>query len=192
MKTRKIIGWAAFVLMVLAQWGVPWHMVWKKEQVLLHGEEFAFKTAPVDPNDPFVGKYVQLAFEAGIVDLPGDTTWQTGDMAYAMLSRDSLGFARIVSLQHHPPDITDHYLRVPVLFVQTGPQPSVSLQIPFDRFYLEEYRAPGAEAAYNKAQSDSTSQTYALVRVWKGDAVLTDVRIDGVSLTKLGTRKDTQ
>jgi uncharacterized membrane-anchored protein len=192
MKTSKIIGWAAFALMVLAQWGVPWHMVWAREQVLLHGEEFAFKTAPVDPNDPFIGKYVQLAFDASSLNTPGDTSWQSGEWVYALLGKDSLGFARIETIQRQKPNHTDTFLHLRVSYAEASLTPSVFLEFPFDRFYLEEYKAPRAEAAYNKAQSDTTSQTYALVKVWKGDAVLTDVQIDGVSITTQVTQKERQ
>jgi len=44
-----------FALVALAQLYVPAKMVWNQESILEEGTEYKFKTAPVDPNDPFRG-----------------------------------------------------------------------------------------------------------------------------------------
>ena len=52
-----------FVLVALAQLYVPAKMIWDQEDVLKNGSEYKFKTDPVDPNDPFRGKYITLSFD---------------------------------------------------------------------------------------------------------------------------------
>ena len=55
---------AGFILVALLQLFVPANMIWQEEGTIQEGTEFHFKVAPVDPNDPFRGKYISLAFEA--------------------------------------------------------------------------------------------------------------------------------
>jgi uncharacterized membrane-anchored protein len=52
-----------FALTCLAQWFVPAQMIYDQEQVLREGKTYHFKTAPIDPSDPFRGKYITLSFE---------------------------------------------------------------------------------------------------------------------------------
>ena len=57
----------AFILMVLAQLYVPASMIFQKERVITQGTAYKFRTAPIDPNDPFRGKYITLSFnETGV------------------------------------------------------------------------------------------------------------------------------
>lgn len=45
---------------------------------------------------------------------------------------------------------------------------------------MEETRAPEAEKAYRSAnRRNSAHQTYAVVRIWHGNAALADLMIDG-------------
>ncbi|MBK6341440.1 MAG: GDYXXLXY domain-containing protein [Flavobacteriales bacterium] len=53
-----------FLGIALAQLAVPAWMIAGRERVLSQGEVFKFKTAPIDPRDPFRGEYVRLDFEA--------------------------------------------------------------------------------------------------------------------------------
>jgi len=55
----------------------------------------------------------------------------------------------------------------------------------FDKFYLEEYKAPCAETLYRESNRDSKNRTYALVRIFKRDAVIEDVFVNDTSIHKL-------
>ena len=63
---KKILLISAFVLVVLVQLYVPAKMIWGREEVLNTGTEYKFRTAPIDPNDVFRGKYINLNYEARI------------------------------------------------------------------------------------------------------------------------------
>jgi len=63
MISKKYI-WPIFGILVLAQLLVPIRMIWERESAIHKGEVLHLKTAPVDPADPFRGRYVRLNFEA--------------------------------------------------------------------------------------------------------------------------------
>ena len=50
--------------MVMVHLYVPAKMIFNKEAVLAQGKDYRFKTAPIDPYDPFRGKYIDLYYEA--------------------------------------------------------------------------------------------------------------------------------
>jgi uncharacterized membrane-anchored protein len=60
---RKKILILAFALMVVAQFYVPISMITESEDILSEGTPYKFRTAPIDPNDPFRGKYITLSFK---------------------------------------------------------------------------------------------------------------------------------
>ncbi len=65
MNTKKLLL-VAFILVALAQLYVPTKMILNRENVLANGTDFKFRTAPIDPNDPFRGKYVNLQYENNV------------------------------------------------------------------------------------------------------------------------------
>ncbi|MFL9844130.1 GDYXXLXY domain-containing protein [Flavobacterium rhizosphaerae] len=175
MKTKYIIITLAATL--LAQLFVPLKMVYDNEITVTQGKIFRFRTKPVDPNDPFRGKYISLDYEADtIAALPG--VWEQGEKAYAMLEHDAEGFARISSLVHDRPDNDTDYIQVTLSYNINGTQ---YFDLPFDRFYMEESKAPKAETAYREYNNRQSRvlPAYALVAVSHGNAVLKDVIIGG-------------
>ncbi|MBO6532832.1 MAG: GDYXXLXY domain-containing protein [Muricauda sp.] len=181
-KNTQII---AFVVLALAQLVIPANMIWQQEQLLEHGTEYKFKTAPVDPNDLFRGKYITLSYEASSFDVGNEMDWDHGQAVYVELTTDQKGFAKIASISHGAPDHTEAYVEGSILFVTRNGSNRVTIGYPFDRFYMEESKAQPAEVTYQTAQRDTTKTTYALVRVKNGKAVLKNVLIDGVPIKEL-------
>ncbi|SDQ19988.1 GDYXXLXY domain-containing protein [Flagellimonas zhangzhouensis] len=181
---KKKITITLFALVVLAQLFVPAKMIWDQEDVLRSGNEFKFKTAPVDPNDPFRGKYITLSFDHNTVEVENTEDWYRGDEVYAIISNGKDGFARIQSIKKEKPSGNKDYLKAEIGF-STGTANRVSIDFPFDRFYLEESKAEEAEYTYWSSRRDTTKITYALVNIKDGQAVLKDVLIDGVSIVEL-------
>ena len=58
-----------FGLLIVAQVAVPLQMIQQRETVLREGELFRFKTEPIDPADPFQGRYVWLQIEDDFVPI---------------------------------------------------------------------------------------------------------------------------
>ncbi len=181
MNRRKLLL-ATFIVIALAQLFVPAKMIFDKEDVLKSGLEFRFKTAPIDPNNPFLGKYLTLSFEANTIEVPNDQSWSPGEKIFVSFSKDNSGFAKIASVSKSAPKETDAFVEAKVSSI-TGPRPRrVIIDYPFERYYLEESKATPSEQIYTKALSDSNRVSYTLVAIKGGDAVIKDIIIDGVSL----------
>jgi uncharacterized membrane-anchored protein len=186
MRYLFIIG---FVVMVAAQWYAPLSMVYDSEKIVDEGVEYRFRTAPVDPSDPFRGKYITLNFEAETY-VPADTNelhFNYDQQVYATITPDSLGFAKITRLAAEPPDADIDYMTVTFRYGSKGYEyasgerisPSINLEFPFQRLYVEESKASEAEKFYwEAARNDSTLVCYAMVRILKGNSTLVDVMVN--------------
>lgn len=175
----------AFILVALAQIYVPIRMILDKEDVLANGTEYKFKTAPVDPVDPFRGKYVTLNYEVNIVEIQNEKDWMFGERIYVSLTSDNEGFAQITSVSKEKPKDNQDYIIAKVDFVTDDGSNKLTIFYPFNRYYMEESKALKAEQTYIQAQIDTNQITYALVRIKDGDAVLKDVLIDGISIREI-------
>src|ERR1044071_7720133 len=112
MMKNIVIG--AFVLMVCAQWAVPLSLIRDANKTIRQGAEYKFKTAPVDPVDPFKGKYITLDYELRNY-YPLDTNevhFPESSTVYALLEEDSAGFAKIRKLVQEPPTSDDDFVAV--------------------------------------------------------------------------------
>ncbi|HTE32836.1 MAG TPA: GDYXXLXY domain-containing protein [Chryseolinea sp.] len=175
---------ALFVGMVSAQWLVPLKMIYDGEQVVSNGTVYKFKTRPVDPSDPFRGKYITLNFEVdGIADT---TSYESGELINIIFENDSAGYARPLVAQKETPS-EGPYLQTTVTYSSRddSEHPMVFFNLPFDRFYLEESKASEAERLSWQSRQDSTQITYGIVHIGSGRAVLTDVMINDKSIAKI-------
>jgi uncharacterized membrane-anchored protein len=170
-----------FVLMVAAQWYAPLSMVWDSQRTVDQGVEYKFKTAPVDPSDPFRGKYITLSFEAETYH-PIDTTEAAipeQKEIYATLITDSLGYATVLQLSEDRPLPGLDYITTEIYYVyrDENNKPVINLNFPFTRYYLEESKASEAERLYWNNNRDTAAVCYATVSVHEGNSTLTDVMI---------------
>lgn len=184
MNAKKLIL-TAFVMVVLAQWYVPAKMIFDRETVLSSGKEYKFRAAPLDPSDPFRGKYITLRFSDTRFPLPPGEEWYPGEDVYVSLTTDREGFARIQSVNKKAPHKGTDYVKAKVHYVADDSVKTILVEYPFERFYMEEAKAPRAERVYNESLRDTTKQTYAQVSIMGNTAVLKDVLIDGVSIKEL-------
>lgn len=180
-----------FILIALAQLYVPAKMIWNNEDVLETGREFKFKTAPVDPNDPFRGKYIFLDFEHTTVEIEKESDWVRGEAIYVSIEENEKGFAIIESISKNEPEENQDFIKAEVGFINNYRQgsPILNIEYPFERFYMDEFKAYDAELTYRESQRDTTKTTYALVNVKDGDAVLKNVMIDGIPIKDLVDKK---
>lgn len=175
-----------FVAVALAQLVFPAWMIWSHERVLREGEVFRFRTAPIDPRDPFRGEYVQLEFEAesGAWASARPDDIQNGEQrAFGLLMTDSAGFARIAALVAGIPE-QGAYLRVNYYIWDNDTVTRIGL--PFDRFYLEEGDGAKTEQMlmpqWDEGEMSQPLPAYALVRVLHGRAVIEDLIVGDRSI----------
>jgi len=179
-------------VLIVAQLAVPFSMIKSRENILRNGELFRFKTRPIDPADPFQGRYVRLGYENDYIpcseDQKPDLVYK--DPIYVSIETDSNGFARFTDWSRMPP-VEGPFLKTRYHgrkqernqktkeYIYKG----IRLDIPFDRFYMDEAKAPRAEVLAREATRNT--DCWAEVRILDGKAVIEDVFAEGQSLRDL-------
>jgi uncharacterized membrane-anchored protein len=178
---------ALFAVVATAQWIVPAGIIWESENALTNGEEFLFQTRPVDPADPFRGKYITLSFEENSIDLPKGLEVTEGDRVYVELGRNAEGYAVLRNIhKERPPDTGGSFMKASVEYVLRTPgEENVILKYSFEKFFLEESKASDAERVYWENSRDNQNKTYAVVMVHDGVPILKDVKINDRSITDI-------
>jgi len=178
----KKITFLLLLATFLFQWFVPLNMIMQQETILKDGTVFKFKTQPIDPNDPFRGKFVVLNYVASRTIIPNGQLWVNGEPVFVKIHTDSDGFAMIAGLEKVEPVDDKNYVKAEINNVWDTNPTQVSIRYPFERFYMEESKAPKAEAMFRDLWRDSTTNVYSLVVIKEGRAALEDVLVDGVSI----------
>ncbi len=166
MKNGLIIG--LFAGLIVLQIATPVSMIAKRESTLRDGVAFRFKTAPVDPYDAFRGRYVAIRAESNKVSKPDGMNLKHGQKVYAQLTVDEQGFAQVSQIAMQKPKDA-HYLIASVTY-PTGND--IGLNLPIDRYYMEEKAAPRAEQAYLEHSRRGKQDAYVTVKVKDGFAVI--------------------
>lgn len=175
-----------FIIVGLAQWLMPAQMIWKREEVLKKGNTFRFLTEPVDPTNPFIGKYITLNFKEDVAWDPKGHSYEQGQIIYVLLKNDSAGFAHTNGITTSEPTNQAAYVKAKVRYSSNytnSDSVEVNIDYPFHKFYMDEHKAPKAEAEYRKANAGTIKPTYAQVKIWKGVAVTENVFIDNKPLS---------
>lgn len=171
---RRILT-VAFMCVAAAQFAVPLSMIASRETTLREGRAFKFRTAPVDPYDAFRGRYVAVRPEAATASTNAGTGFERGQRIYAVIGEGPDGFAAVERLAATRPERGD-YIRTRVSYV-SGPK--THLDMPFDRYYMNEEMAPEAERAYRQHSVRTNRTAYLVVKVLDGACVLESLNIDG-------------
>lgn len=169
---------------ILLQWLVPANMIWGRERILREGRLYRFRCTPADPADPFRGRYLVLNFGQTSAPLAEGSEASDHGKAWLLLGEDSAGFATYRSLHPQAP-ASGEALMVKLQGRNWDDSSRWFFSLPFDRFYLEESQALAAEQQYIERLRDSTQQVWAEAYVRAGEAVLSDVKIGGLSVREL-------
>jgi uncharacterized membrane-anchored protein len=176
-----------FVGTALAQMLVPAGMIARRESTLRHGRAYKFRTAPIDPYDAFRGRFVWLGYDQHEARWNGQTEVVPRSRAYGLVEEGRDGFAVVREVAPQPPRSGD-YVQVEQVYRGWGTNSGVvNFRLPFDRYYMEETKAPTAEQAYREhsnRRGQTNHNTYAVVRIKDGDAVMEDLCVDGVGIAK--------
>ena len=178
MTPLRLVLW---IVLAVAQLSVPAWMIFGQERVLREGRQLKFQTRPVDPADVFRGRYVALGFTAEQV--PRELVrghFDPDDRAYLELREGTNGYAEIVALHKEKPD-GDLVLAVTVNHITP---PMVGVELPFNRYYMDEHEAPRAEAVYRDRASVPT-EAWAAVRVFRGKGVIEELYVGGKPVRQL-------
>ncbi|PYI91408.1 MAG: hypothetical protein DME97_14070 [Verrucomicrobia bacterium] len=170
MKSWRLV---VFAVVGLAQLAVPASLIWKREQTLRHGSIWKFRTAPVDPVDAFRGRYVALDFEAEGQTISPPPTLGYNAKVFVTLRLNAEGFAEIDQVLPSRPAVDD--------FIEAQLR-GITVSLPFDKYWVTERDAPAAETAYRAQSRRDKQNAFATVRVYRGDAALEQLYLDGQPL----------
>ena len=162
-----------FLLLALVQLAVPASLIWNREQTLRRGSVWRFRTAPVDPVDAFRGRYVALEFEEETRQIAPPEGASDGQAVFMTLRQTPEGFAEIDRISTSAPP-GDDFIRVQLH--------GSTVSLPFDTYWVTERDAPAAEAAYRSQSSREKRNAFVTVRVFRGDAALEQLYLDGMPL----------
>lgn len=179
-----------FIIVVIAQLFIPAQMILNQESILKTGKAYKFKTQPVDPSDPFKGKYINLNYDINSYKT-NDSLWERNEPIYVYLTKDSLGYASIETVSRVLlPKNNNDYVKANSGWY-TNYSKVLNIKYPFTKYYMEETKAYDAEVAVRNRERDSIpNNTYALVYVKNGEAVLDDVVIDEISIKDYVEKED--
>lgn len=170
----------ALLILFAVQLAVPLSMIWRKEGILEKGEVVKFQVRPVDPYDPFRGKYLSIGLTDDQVytETKGLTEDQT---VYVLLSADISGFADLRELSEDPYE-GELYLKCTINDVMDN---YVTINPPFDRYYINEAYSELGEELYNRFSRGDREDAYVTVRISRGEAVLEDMYLAGKEINRL-------
>jgi len=191
---------ALVVLSVMQVCAAAWSIV-RYERTLASGTPYRIRIEPIDPADPFRGRYVAVQ---PTITLPTPIAPETelllqsvqsrSGTAYVRLTNDSEGFAAAARILSEPPPEGD-YLEIDGAWpVWTSPperphQPEMTgytLRFSFDRYYMNETAAPAAEQAYfERTRRNADSKAWLTVKVMNGVGVIAGLFVDGVPIEEL-------
>lgn len=183
MKNKNILI-TLFLFVVAAQLFVPLQMIYNQEDIINTGKLVKFQCEPIDPNDPFRGKYITLNFKESGIKVKNLKEWNSNEAIFAKIETSKDGFAKIKSISKSEPNDNSIYLKLKINYL-AGHENKIYLDFPFNRFYMNENKAKNAEKVYAQSTLDTTKIAYALVATKNGEAVIKDVLIDEISIKKL-------
>lgn len=190
MKRIKQLSWALFGAVCIIQISVIAFGIMNYERILKEGEAFYFKVLPLDPYDPFRGRYVTLRFEnVTKAPLAEGETFKEQSKGYALLEHHEVGDS-IKSIYFKKP-LKGDFLEVTVHSIQQGKQTykdekldplnTVYFSLPFNRFYMREEIAPKAEKVLRMR---SGVVVKAKLRVLEGKGVIEDLMVEQTPLSQ--------
>lgn len=190
MKNKNILI-TLFLLVVLAQLFVPLQMIYNQEDIINTGKTVKFQCEPIDPNDPFRGKYITLNFKENGIKVKNTKYWKSNETVFAEIAISKDGFAKIQSISKTEPTDNSIYVKAKINYIgDYNNENKIYLDLPFNRFYMNEYKAKNAENLYAKTTIDTTKIAYASVAIKNGEAVIKDVLIDNISIKDLVKSKN--
>jgi len=175
-----ILRVSIFVVVALAQLGLPASVVWLRQQTLKHGRVWKFKTEPIDPVDAIRGRYVALSLAAEKVrqdERPAEFA-TSGTPVYVTLKEDAEGFAQVDEIRTKALP-GNNVVKVETRYWSDGWE---YVRFPFDKFWVDEKIAPEAERAYRENSRREKQNAYVTIRVRDGDAALEQLYIDSQPL----------
>lgn len=188
----KKIPLAALLLLFAIQIYLPVNLILDQERVLKNGSTHRFKVLLGDPSDPFRGKFVYLQIAPDHIILPNDScnSYSNGEIISVELLEDSLGFVRFGRLIDGTFETMNPSLEMRIGYPQEYRDTCrLNFDMPFNRYYMQEFKAPEAERLLWNTDSMDTHEIWLNLKVKDGKAVSEGLYIDGTRIEDYLTGK---
>lgn len=181
MKNSKLILGIMFGVLCLAQIGAVLFQIMNYEKILKEGETFYFKVLPLDPYDPFRGRYVTLRFaNASQAPLAQGQSKENQALGYAILGHHE-NFDSVKEITFSKPR-EGSFLEVSINENrQKQASAIVYFSLPYDRFYMREDVAPKAEKVLRLR---SGVEVKAKLKVLNGKGVIEELLVGETPLSE--------
>jgi len=185
MKKIIILG-----LIFIFQIGVPVSTIVKKNYVLKNGVEVKFEVRPIDPYDAFRGKYLTIKVDNYIKlekKMFDKRQYIKNQEVYVSIIKKENGFFKFNKILTEKPETTDLYLKTKIDYIFKYSKKDfvdIRIEIPFNRFYINEDYAKAGEKLYKKYSSGKPEDAYIIVRLKGGDSVLDKLYFKNIEANK--------
>jgi len=179
-----------FVLLFAAQLAIPFWLIGSREMTLHFGQRVLFRVEPVDPYDAFRGRYVRFGILENSCETPGATNFLQGEPVVISFTNGKDGFAKVKKVGRNPVGL--FWVNGKAGYAQSDN--FLTLDYPFDAFYMDEVMAPKAEAALrNNWRRDESLMVNAhiAVRLWRGRAVIENLYLNDMPVMDYLRSQDT-
>ncbi len=176
----KIKSHHTLIILIVAitlQLYIPINIIIEKNTLLSTGTEFNIKTRPIDPSDPFRGKYVSIS---PVVELQDGINFESTyyPLLFVRLSQSPDGYTVVSELSDSPnkPLEGEGVIKLKKIYILSDR----TIRLPFDRYYMQEHLAPKAERIYNEGMD-----TYIKIKVKNQKSVLEGLYIGDSRIEEL-------
>ncbi|HEX5044326.1 MAG TPA: GDYXXLXY domain-containing protein [Candidatus Polarisedimenticolaceae bacterium] len=182
-----------FLALCAVQLAIHLAMAYRYERTLREGTVYRFHTEPFDPVDAFRGRYVAIQLR---LECEKQQDVEAGMPVFAVLRVDEQGYAAVGRLEREPPLrgdwISGTYFEMwreslPADRKKAAQSWDGRIELPFDRYYMEEGKAPRAERAtqgFFITRSGPQMDVTARVRVRHGLGAIEGLDINGVPIER--------
>jgi len=197
------------IALSVAQLGAAALSIVRYETTLALGTLYKIESAPVDPADPFRGRYVAIRPAIALTSsLSPESERLLGGVgmfrgrgegpgkAYVVLTTGADGFARASAIVPEAPASGDflEFAQADTRLVRAAEEGRPAefermIVLPFDRYYMAESAAPVAEDRYREAsRRNDETKAWITVRVRNGRGVVEGLYIDDVPIEEIVRR----
>ncbi|NVK22794.1 MAG: GDYXXLXY domain-containing protein [Kangiellaceae bacterium] len=176
-------GLLLLLILCVLQLAIPAYMIWEQHNILTNGTLYKFQTRPIDPYDPFRGRYVTLRFSANqeAFNVKSKRRLAKDTWVYAILDNDAQGYAAIQQVVVDKPRDGVDFVQVKLAYTwfHKGENNDYHVVLPFDRYYAPESLAPEIEqAVWRRNDNSEVEDVYVAVKVLKGKATIEELFIN--------------
>lgn len=168
------------IVLFAIQLAIPGYMIFEQNQILTEGTAYKFKTRPIDPYDPFRGRYVTLSYAADqeVIPVMEGSNIESEDWVYALVGVDDDGYAVLEVLTDVKPEEGQDYLYLETFY--RGYDGGFLVSLPFDRYFASEENAPKIESAVWRRQREQVEDVYAKIRILNGKGTIEDLYVNDI------------